>query len=152
MTSFSVHRFCRTCSVAYIISFTLPGTYSIWIKSKKEKKTIKKNKKRKDLKLQKKADFCYLRNEDDKWNKYYQILLEFVDGRIREYFVLFCFLFIAVNDETKIASTINSNESTVDCDEESRYKCSDLATDDSLSDSNTQSSHTNINCDSTEMR
>lgn len=119
---------------------------------KEGEKDDKKNKKRKDLKLQKKADFCYLRNEDDKWNKYYQILLEFVDGRIREYFVLFCFLFIAVNDETKIATTINSNESTVDCDGESSYKCSDLATDDSLSDSNTQSSHTNINCDSTEMR
>lgn len=62
-----------------------------------------------------------------------------------------------------MATTINDDESTVDCDDDGdgKNKCSDLATDENSSDSDTQSSfgafattmeNSNEHCDSTEVR
>lgn len=52
---------------------------------------------------------------------------------------MLCFLFISVNGETAMGTTINGDESTVDGfggdDEDGKDKCSDLATDENSSDS-----------------
>lgn len=69
--------------------------------------------------------------------------------------------YISVNDETTMATHINSGESAVDCNGDSKYECNGLATDENTGDSNIQSLYTSfattiknssINCDSTEMR
>lgn len=126
-----------------------------------EENDDKKNKKQRDFKCKRIPSFVTYRIR----TKMEQIFIKFYSnlyGQIREFLFRFVLLlYIVVNDETTIAPTIISNGSTVDCDGESRYKCTDLATDDSSCDSNTQSSfttfattieHSNRNCDSTKMR
>lgn len=101
--------------------------------------------------------FCYLRHADENVTNILSNFTRICMVKWKSF--LFCF---AENDETATAQTISSNP-TVDCDgEESRFKCTDLRTDDSSSVSNTQSSYTSFattvensidnNYDSTEMR
>lgn len=92
--------------------------------------------------------------EYSKWNVAYVLIKKILFKLLK---IVKWELFFAANDETIIVPIINSNESTVDFDGESSYKCTDLTTDDSSTDSNTQSSYTTFastieNSDSTEMQ
>lgn len=146
---FYTHRFCL-----YIISFTLPR--KIFHFQLKSKPRTRRNLKRwkigieeisnaKECRLLLLAKFLVLyRNFRRKWNKYCVL-----------------FVYITVNDDTSVATTIDSNEFTVDCDGENKHKCIDSASDETSSDSNAQSSYntftntiknSNMNRDSTELR